>query len=89
VAASPNTAVRRPEWLAVARERIEVYRHIISILHDSRAPLLLGTDTPNAFVFQGFSIRDELMSLRQAGLSAYGALGTGAADADRFLGQEA
>jgi imidazolonepropionase-like amidohydrolase len=80
-----NTSVDRSGWLAVALARIELYRRIISILHEEGAPLLLGTDTPNPFVFQGFSIHDELENLVQSGLSPIEALRAGTAEAARFL----
>lgn len=83
-----NSDVDRSEWLAMARRRIEVYTQIISILKEEGAPLLLGTDTPNPFVYQGFSIHDELDNLVRAGLTPYEALRTGTAEAARFLDEE-
>jgi imidazolonepropionase-like amidohydrolase len=83
-----NTTVNRSEWLTVAQARIEVYLRVIAILHEEGAPLLLGTDTPNPFVFQGFSIHDELRNLVRAGLDPYKALRAGTVDAARFLGEE-
>ena len=81
-----TTREERQEWLALAHKRIEIYRQIISILHQEGAPLILGTDTPNPFVYQGFAIHDELHNLVSAGLSNYDALRAGTVDAARFLG---
>jgi hypothetical protein len=83
-----STMGSREEWLALAGRRNELYLQVISILHEEGAPLLLGTDTPNPFVFQGFAVQDELTNLVEAGLSRYEALRSGTADAARFLGQE-
>jgi len=54
-------------------------------LHDAGAHILLGTDTPNPFVVQGFSIHNELRNLVQAGLTPYEAIKAGTADAAQFL----
>jgi hypothetical protein len=82
-----HTMDSRAEWLALARARIEVYMQILAILHEEGAPLLLGTDTPNPYVYQGFAIHDELDNLVAAGLSPYEALRAGTAAAARFLGE--
>ncbi len=57
-----TTKEERAEWLDLAHRRIEIYRQIISILHEEGAPLILGTDTPNPFVYQGFAIHDECIT---------------------------
>ena len=62
---------------------------IVSILHEEGAPLLVGTDTPNPFVYQGFSLHQELENFVQAGLSPYEALCCATREAARFLGEEA
>lgn len=54
-------------------------------LHDAGAHLLLGTDTPNPFVVQGFSIHEELRNLVQAGLTPYEAIKAGTCDAAQFF----
>jgi hypothetical protein len=83
-----SSTLNRTEWLAVARARIEAYLEVVSILHEEGAPLILGTDTPNPFVIQGFSIHDELDNLVRAGLSPYEALRAGTVDAARFLRED-
>ncbi len=59
---------------------------MISILHQEGAPLLIGTDTPNPFVFQGFSIHDELDNFVRAGLTPYEAIRCATVEPARFLG---
>ena len=54
-------------------------------LHNAGAHILLGTDTPNPFVVQGFSIHTELQNFVQAGLTPYEAIRAGTADAAQFL----
>jgi len=86
-------AIQRTEqaeaWLEIGRGLHEMHLRIVSILHEEGAPLLLGTDTPNPFVYQGFSLHQELENLVQAGLSPYEALCCGTREAARFLGEEA
>ena len=60
---------------------------IVAVFHEEGAPLLLGTDTPNPFVFQGFSVHQELANLRSAGLTPFEALRCGTSEAARFVGQ--
>lgn len=55
--------------MEIGRGLHEMHLRIVSILHEEGAPLLLGTDTPNPFVYQGFSLHQELENLVQAGLS--------------------
>jgi imidazolonepropionase-like amidohydrolase len=54
-------------------------------LHHAGAHILLGTDTPNPFVVQGFSIHEELQNLVQAGLTPYEAIRAGTSSAAQFL----
>ena len=86
-------AVQRTEqaeaWLEIGRGLHEMHLRIVSILHEEGAPLLVGTDTPNPFVYQGFSLHQELENLVQAGLSPYEALCCGTCEAARFLGEDA
>jgi imidazolonepropionase-like amidohydrolase len=50
------------------------------------APLLAGTDTPNAYVVPGESLHHELALFVEAGLSPYAALRAATIDAADFLG---
>ena len=86
---SRDRAGSEEEWLAAQHARNDAYLRVVGILYAAGAPLLLGTDTPNPFVVQGFSIHRELASLVEAGLSPYAALRTGTSEAARFLGESA
>jgi len=70
------------------RVREEMYSRVVAILHEEGAPLLLGTDAPNPFVFQGSSVVEELATLVRAGLDRWQALRCATAEAARFLGEE-
>ncbi|WP_020499070.1 amidohydrolase family protein [Sciscionella marina] len=76
------------EWRDVNQARVDAHLRVISILHQEGAPLLLGTDTPTPWVFEGFSVHDELQNFLAAGMSAFEALSCGTREAARFLGQE-
>lgn len=86
-------AIQRTEqaeaWLEIGRGLHEMHLRVVAILHEEGAPLLVGTDTPNPFVYQGFSLHQELDNLVQAGLSPYETLCCGTREAARFLGEEA
>ncbi len=58
---------------------------ITKALHEAKARLLLGTDTPNPFVVPGFSIHQELQNFVEAGMTPYRALKAGTSDAAEFL----
>jgi imidazolonepropionase-like amidohydrolase len=62
---------------------------IVHVLRERGALLLLGTDAPKPTVLPGFSLRAELQSFVQAGLTPYQALRAGTSDAAIFLHQEA
>jgi hypothetical protein len=76
------------EWRELGLERDAALRRVVNIFHEEGVQLLLGTDTPQPWVFEGFSIHDELDNLVAAGLSPYSALCCGTTAAARFLGQE-
>ncbi|MGH9170707.1 MAG: amidohydrolase family protein [Acidimicrobiales bacterium] len=76
------------EWRALGHERDAALRRVLKIFHEEGVQLLLGTDTPQPWVFEGFSVHDELNNLVAAGLSPYAALCCGTTAPARFLGQE-
>jgi imidazolonepropionase-like amidohydrolase len=80
------TAVSQPV-AALHRTRAETYSRVVAILHEEGAPLLVGTDAPNPFVFQGSSVLDELTQLVRAGLDGWQALRCATSEAARFLGE--
>jgi imidazolonepropionase-like amidohydrolase len=67
------------------RKGDRIRQKLTKALHDAGAHILLGTDTPNPFVVQGFSIHEELRNLVQAGLTPYEAIKAGTSDAAGFL----
>ena len=67
------------------RQGDKMRQKLTRILYDAGAHILLGTDTPNPFVVQGFSIHNELRNLVQAGLTPYEALKAGTAGEAQFL----
>ncbi|MCB2065921.1 MAG: amidohydrolase family protein [Erythrobacter sp.] len=61
---------------------------IVQILHEEGVLLLAGTDTANAFMVHGWSLNDELVALRDAGLSDAEAIRTATLNPARYLGEE-
>ncbi|MCA1623335.1 MAG: amidohydrolase family protein [Acidobacteria bacterium] len=59
---------------------------LVKLLHDGGARLLVGTDTPNAFVIPGFLVVEELQNFVEAGLTPYQAIKAATKDAAEFLG---
>ena len=62
-------------------------RSAVGALNRAGAKLLLGTDTPEAFVVPGYSAHQELVELTKAGLTPLEALATATTNAAEFLGQ--
>jgi len=57
--------------------------------HKAGVQVLAGTDAPDAYIFPGFSLHDELQELVKAGLTPAQALRAATFDPARFVGQEA
>jgi imidazolonepropionase-like amidohydrolase len=79
-------------WDAVmeaGRKWLDALFEVTRILHRAGAPILLGTDTPNPFVNQGFSVHRELANMLRCGFNPYEALSTATVDAARFMSQQA
>ncbi|HEV2747231.1 MAG TPA: amidohydrolase family protein [Allosphingosinicella sp.] len=62
-------------------------RNLLRALHRAGVPLLLGTDTPQPFVFPGASVHDELANYVEAGLTPAQALALATREPARFLRQ--
>jgi imidazolonepropionase-like amidohydrolase len=75
-----------PEDFARLAEGERVRNRLVKLLHDAGARLLVGTDTPNAFVIPGFSVLEELQNFVAAGLTPYQAIKAATKDAAEFLG---
>ncbi|GCE15737.1 amidohydrolase family protein [Tengunoibacter tsumagoiensis] len=74
-------------WITALHRRNETFVHLVSLLHQEGAPLLIGTDTSVRYVIQGISVHQELELFVAAGLSPFEALRCGTTEAARFLGQ--
>ena len=61
---------------------------LIAAFHRAGVPLLVGSDTPNPFVFPGASLHDELANWVAAGLTPRQALAAATREPARFLGQD-
>ncbi|MBI1790480.1 MAG: amidohydrolase family protein [Acidobacteria bacterium] len=71
-----------------ARQK-QIYRRQLEIagaLHRAGVEMLAGTDTPNPYVFPGFSLHEELELLVKAGLTPAEALRTATYNPAKFLG---
>lgn len=65
-----------PEQLALEKKRFQTKLQIVRSMHRAKISLLAGSDSPNANVYPGFSLHDELEFFVQAGLSPFEALQT-------------
>ncbi|MBV8892400.1 MAG: amidohydrolase family protein [Acidobacteria bacterium] len=83
-----NPYVRRwpPERIPYLRAQYSIMRQLVAGLRDAGVPLLAGTDPFVPCVIPGFSMKDELQQLYEAGLTPYEVLQAGTSNAARFLG---
>lgn len=79
---------RRPSYLSEdgMQQGLSLEKALLEALHDAKARLLLGTDTPNQYVVAGFSVHDELNNFVAAGMTPYEALNAATRNAAEFLG---
>ena len=73
---------------ALARQGHGARLAMVRALHAAGAPLLIGTDAPQPFLYPGFSFQDELGFHRDAGISNRDILRAASIDAARFLHRE-
>jgi hypothetical protein len=64
------------------------HKEAVRALHQAGAPILAGTDTPNASCIPGFALHDELALLVEAGLSPGAALRAATLEPARYFGSE-
>lgn len=83
-----NPYVKRwpPEKIPYLRTQYAIMQHLTAGLRDAGVPLLAGTDPFVPCVIPGFSMKDELEQLYEAGLSPYEVLQTATSNPARFLG---
>jgi imidazolonepropionase-like amidohydrolase len=74
-------------WRLVERGRLNRIA-LVDAFRRAGVPMLVGTDTPQPFVFPGASVHDELANFVAAGFTPEGALIAATRDAARFMGQE-
>ena len=65
-----------PEFNAQAKRVYQKQLETVGMMNRAGVRIIAGTDTPNAYVFPGFSLHDELALLVQAGLTPAEALRT-------------
>jgi imidazolonepropionase-like amidohydrolase len=69
--------------------RIRLYNEkrndVVRALHRGGAKILVGTDTPNAYVVPGFAVHEELRNLVNLGFTPYEALRAATSDAAEFM----
>ena len=74
-------------WALVDRSRLNRIA-LVSAFRQAGVPMLVGTDTPQPFVFPGASVHEELANFVAAGFSPESALIAATRDAARFVGEE-
>jgi len=77
-----------PELLSVATAGETARNQFVKTLYDAGANLLVGTDTPNPFIVEGYSFHDELDNLSNVGIPNDDLLRMATIEAARFLGEE-
>jgi imidazolonepropionase-like amidohydrolase len=75
-----------PEKIPYLRAQYLILQRLTAGLRDAGVPLLAGTDPFVPCVIPGFSMKEELEQLHEAGLTNYQALQTATINAARFLG---
>jgi len=76
------------DWVALGNARTTALLRVIATFSEAGVPLLVGTDAPQPWVLEGYSIHDELQNFLDAGLNCYAALSCATREAARFLGEE-
>jgi len=63
-----------PENAAALQKTAARYSELVRDMHAAGVPMLVGTDSPDPFVFPGFSLHEELQSLVKSGFTPAEAL---------------
>ena len=85
-AGPPAAGTPDPAALERGRTLFDRYLAIVGAMHRARVRILAGSDTPNPYVFPGFSLHDELGLLVRSGLNPLEALQAATRNAAEFLG---
>ncbi|MGA9770245.1 MAG: amidohydrolase family protein [Blastocatellia bacterium] len=79
--------VRKPEDNARAKQVFQKQLEIICAMKRAGVEFIAGTDTPNPYVFPGFSLHDELALMVKAGFTPLEALQAATRNAAKYLGR--
>jgi len=84
------TGNKQLAWLTPYQfSRIRLYdqrrNDFVRALHRGGAKILVGTDTPNAYVVPGFAVHEELRNLVNLGFTPYEAIRAATSDAAEFM----
>jgi Amidohydrolase family len=77
-----------PEDKSGVKQIYQSFLTLVGAMNRAGVPLLAGSDTPNPWVLPGFSLREELALLVQAGLTPMQALQAATINPARFLGKD-
>ncbi len=80
-------SIRKPEDHANAKRVFQKQLELIGAMKRAGVEFIAGTDTPNPYVFPGFSLHDELAMLVQSGLTPMEALQAATRNAAKYLGK--
>lgn len=76
-----------PELLADLKRAMSRYIELARSLHEAGVPIMTGTDSPDPWVFPGFSLHDELELLVESGFTAGQALRAATYNPAEFIGK--
>ena len=71
-----------------ARLQAQLRRKMLKLLADARAPLLMGTDSPQMFNVPGFALHRELRLMGEAGLTPFQVLESGTKNVALYAARE-
>jgi hypothetical protein len=66
----------------------DIIGKMTKILSDNNVTILVGTDTPNQWIFHGFSVHDEMVEFQKFGISTAKILRSATIDSAKFLREE-
>jgi hypothetical protein len=82
-----GASIRKPEDHANAKRVFQKQLELIGAMKRAGVEFIVGTDTPNPYVFPGFSLHDELAMLVQSGFTPMEALQAATRNAAKYLGR--